>query len=296
MRRKILQLSQPADFNFRRTVLSHGWYSLPPFALDKEKWILSRVFELDNKPPVWAQILENKDKIEVHVAAETDESDAAKIIKDARHILRLDDNFAEFYALVADQPELNWIKQRGAGRLLRSPTVWEDLVKTICTTNCSWALTQKMAERLVDKLGDDAGNDQKTFPTAAKMAQQNAEFYQNEIRAGYRSDYFAELAQQAANQQIDVESWATTELTTPELKKQMKQIKGVGDYAAENLLKLLGRYDGFALDSWLRMKFANKHNGGETCEDSRIKAHYERYGAWRGLALWCDMTREWIDD
>ena len=31
------------------------------------------------------------------------------------------------------------------------------------------------------------------------------------------------------------------------MKKEIKKIKGVGDYAAENLLKLLGRYDGLAL-------------------------------------------------
>src|SRR5260370_35068872 len=37
--------------------------------------------------------------------------------------------------------------------------------------------------------------------------------------------------------------------------KVMKGVKGVGPYAAENVLKLLGRYDGLALDSWTRAKF-----------------------------------------
>ena len=38
--------------------------------------------------------------------------------------------------------------------------------------------------------------------------------------------------------------WLTSDLPTAELLKQIKGVKGAGDYAAENLLKLLGRYDG----------------------------------------------------
>ena len=66
------------------------------------------------------------------------------MVADVRHMLRLDDNIAEFYRLLAADSDFNWIPTQGAGRLLRSPTVFEDLVKMICTTNCSWALTEKM--------------------------------------------------------------------------------------------------------------------------------------------------------
>ncbi|MBA4186249.1 MAG: hypothetical protein H0X49_19905 [Acidobacteria bacterium] len=75
----------------------------------------------------------------------------------------------------------------------------------------------------------------------------------------------------------------------------MKQIKGVGDYAAENLLKLVGRYDGLALDSWLRSQFYKKHNAKQLCADKKIEKHYEKFGNWRGLAIWCDMTERWLN-
>jgi hypothetical protein len=42
------------------------------------------------------------------------------------------------------------------------------------------------------------------------------------------------------------------------------------------------------------MRFAKIHNGGESCADKQIYAHYERFGSWQGLALWCDMTRDWL--
>jgi len=77
------------------------------------------------------------------------------------------------------------------------------------------------------------------------------------------------------------------------LKKQIKSVKGIGDYAAENMLKLLGRYDGLALDSWLRAQFYKKHNAGRKCSDKKIDKQYSKFGDWKGLAIWCDMTAEW---
>src|SRR5258705_11041920 len=76
----------------------------------------------------------------------------------------------------------------------------------------------------------------------------------------------------------------------------MKHVKGVGDYAAENMLKLAGRYDGLALDSWVRGKFARMHNSARKASDKKIERYYSRFAEWRGLALWGDMTPDWLGD
>lgn len=290
-----LQIVQPKNFNFRRTVLSHGWYSLPPFALDKENWILERVFALAGAQPFLAQIYETENKIEIAIEESLSPENAERLKRLVRHVLQLDENFTGFYDLVKGEPDFAWIAASGAGRLLRSPTVYEDLVKSICTTNCSWALTQKIIVNLVEKLGQPTGSKtRKNFPTAEAMSSQTIDFYKTEIRAGYRSDYLLELAERVASGELVVEDWLKSDLSTAELKKQIKQVKGVGDYAAENLLKLINRYDGLALDSWLRAGFAKKHNRGETAPDKQISEHYERFGRWRGLALWCEMTKDWL--
>jgi N-glycosylase/DNA lyase len=122
------------------------------------------------------------------------------------------------------------------------------------------------------------------------MASMPESFYRDQIRAGYRSGYFVELAELVAGGQLDPEAWLTSELETKDLKKLMKSVKGVGDYAAENLLKLVGRYDGLALDSWLRARFYAKHKSGEACDDREIELFYEKFGRWKGLAIWCDMS------
>ena len=128
------------------------------------------------------------------------------------------------------------------------------------------------------------------------MAARDESFYRTEIKAGYRSPYFVELAEAVAAGKSDPEAWLNSPLTGPELRKEMKKIKGVGDYAADNLLKLIGKYDGLALDSWLRSQFYKKHNKGKPCNDTRIERHYKKYGDWRGLVIWCDMTEKWIAD
>jgi len=150
-----------------------------------------------------------------------------------------------------------------------------------------------MVLNLVEKLGA-AANGKRAFPTAAAMAAMPVEFYREEIKAGYRSPYFVELAESVVSDKLDPESWLYSELSTAELRKEMKKVKGVGDYAAENLLKLVGRYDGLALDSWLRSEFYKKHNRGKICPDKKIEKHYKKFGEWKGLAIWCDMTERWF--
>ena len=287
-----IYIGMPSYFSFKQTLFGHGWSQLAPFEVNRGKLILSYVFSAADVP-VSAQISESGGKIKVEIAqSKLNQTTVNKITRDVRHILRLDDDLREFYKSTESENRLSWIAENNAGRLLRSPTVYEDLVKTICTTNCSWALTKKMTANLTDKLGEPAKNGKRAFPTAEKMAGVSAEFYKDEIRAGYRSAYFAELAEKTASGKINPESWLDAEMPTAELKKQMKQIKGVGDYAAENLLKLVGRYDGLALDSYLRAQFYKKHNGGAICEDNKIESFYKPFGDWRGLTIWCDMAEK----
>jgi len=295
-----LKIPTPRNFSFRRTVASHGWYQLPPFALDTAKWELSRVIDVGQKPPVTIFLTfmtGRKTHVGVNTARPLTKSEEAIVLRDARHILRLDDDLAPFYLNTSNDPEFSWIGEQGAGRLLRSPTVYEDLVKMICTTNCSWALTLKMVNGIVNNLGRPSNNvkdGRKSFPNAQTMATMPLKFFVDEVRAGYRAPYLKELADRVASGELNVEEWLSSELPTRDLLKQMKGVKGVGDYAAENLLKLLGRYDGLALDSWTRARFFELRNKGRKANDKKIERYYARFNEWRGLALWCDVTRDWL--
>jgi 3-methyladenine DNA glycosylase/8-oxoguanine DNA glycosylase len=290
-----ITIKTPRDFNFRRTVLSHGWCALQPFEFDQQRWTLIRVLDCGQGVPATVEISSTPRGINIHTSPRVGKKAAARIERDVRHMFRLDDDLSKFYQAMTGDPDFAWVTHEGAGRLLRSPTVFEDLVKMICTTNCSWALTEKMVSGLVQELGRESADGHKSFPTAAAMAERPARFFRDQIRSGYRAPYLAELAQRVASGSLNVEAWLTTELPLNDLIKEIKSVKGVGNYAAENLLKLIGRYDGLALDSWTRATFARLRNHGRVASDKKISRFYSRFNSWRGLALWCDLTRDWLN-
>jgi 3-methyladenine DNA glycosylase/8-oxoguanine DNA glycosylase len=292
---KRLSIKVPDGFNLVRTAGSHGWGGLLPFEHGPGNTLV-RVLDYGAEfDLITITISAAAHGLTVQTSRSLSTEERRRVERDVRHILRLDEDLADFYSLVDSRPEFAWIARFGAGRLLRSPTVYEDLVKSLCTTNCSWALTVKMVEGLVGGLGRLGADGRRAFPTPEAMASAPVEFYRAEVRAGYRAAYLKQLAERVAAGQLDPEAWLTSELPTAELKREMKGVLGVGDYAAENLLKLVGRYDVLALDSWVRAKFARTRNRGRPCADERIARRYARFKEWRGLALWCDMTRDWFE-
>jgi 3-methyladenine DNA glycosylase/8-oxoguanine DNA glycosylase len=290
---KNFYLKIPARFSFANAVRGHGWYDLLPFSYDEGCPELRYTFAISQTKAVTVTMSHEKERLRVSAP---DDLSREVVINTVSRMFRLDEAFDEFYEVATDDPGLAWTTSLGAGRLLRSATVFEDLIKTICTTNCSWSLTRKMVANLTESIGAECSEGNRAFPTAEAMAAMSPDFYRNEIRAGYRSDYLAEVAEGVASRMIDPESWLISDLPTPELKKELLKVKGIGTYAAEHLLKLLGRYDGLALDSWLRARFAEKHNGGRPVPDKKIARHYKKFGKWQGLALWCDMTEDWFSE
>ena len=238
---------------------------------------------------------ENKRELFVSVenTSRLQQADISRISKYIVSMLRAEESFEEFYAESKKHPRYRWISKKGAGRLLRCPTVFEDLVKMIATTNCSWALTEIVVGELVKKLGTHIQGDVYAFPTPEAIAACSESFLRKEIRCGYRAPYLLELSDKIVSGKLIVEEWRTSELPTEELFKLVRSVKGVGPYAAGNILKLLGRYDYLGLDSWARGKFYELFKKGRKVKDSTIEKHYAPLGKWRGLFLWMDMTKDW---
>jgi 3-methyladenine DNA glycosylase/8-oxoguanine DNA glycosylase len=113
---------EPVDF--ARTIVSHGVAELPPNRVD----LAARVLETTLPTGRGART------VRITASGETlriDGSADPKLTKTVAHIFRLDEDLSGFYELVRDD-ELAWCAL-GAGRMLRAPTVFEDVVKTICT-------------------------------------------------------------------------------------------------------------------------------------------------------------------
>jgi N-glycosylase/DNA lyase len=277
---------EPVDLG--RTIHSHGLVELPPLEIDPSGPSLT-VTLLDGKR---ARTLTIGRGNEGHLRIDAD-SPADRLLPVVRHMLRLDEDLSAFYALVSADPHLSW-SALGAGRMIRSPTVFEDAVKTICTTNCAWSATERMVGALVANLGVAARDGRHAFPTAEAMAAADEAFYKDVVRAGYRGPYFRTLAAEVAEGRLDLELLNDPELPDDEVAARLLALPGVGPYATAHMMMLLGRYSRLILDSWTRPKYARVN--GRKAGDRTIERRFRRYRQYAGLAFWLYLTRDWVDE
>ena len=294
-----ITLSTPPNFSFKSTLYSHGWADLPPFNFNEGELGLNYVFPIPTGKVYRLQIKSShSNKLDILINNDARESERRHFLAAVNRMFRLDEDYDQFYSMAKKYIEFSWIVDFGAGRLLRCSSLWEDMVKMLCTTNCTWRLTQIMVENLVEKLGDKIKDEKgkiiaSAFPDAKSIAFCNEEFLRGEIKMGYRAPYLLEFSQAVTNGDLDLDEFENTNIPTPDLYKHLRAIKGFGDYAVSNLLKLLGRYDYLGADSWSRQKFAEKHNKGNACDDEHIKEYYNKFGKWSGLFFWMDVCEDW---
>ncbi len=284
-----------------RTLNSHGFAELAPTTLDQEARTLGVTLVVPGAKPRRVEIgigRNGRAVVDVLGRPPGPRTEAA-VVAGVRHVLRMDQDLSTFYAKVASDPDLSWAAD-GAGRMLQSPTVFEDVVKTICTTNCAWSATVRMVNALVDHLGEPAlgGDGPRTnaFPTPERMAETPESFYRDVVRAGYRGAYLIALTRSIAAGQLDLEALAGAtpgELPDADLEQRLLSIPGVGPYASAHIMMTVGRNSRLILDSWTRPTYA-KLVGKKQVSDIAIQRRFRRYGEHAGLAFWLFVTRDWV--
>ncbi len=268
-------------------VRSHGWYDLPPFAYDRESGILATTVSLSSRASAVAFRVRGG-KLEAasdHLARET-------LRKTAIRVFSLDADLSASASAFADEPALARALSRGAGRMLRAPTLFEDAVKMLLTTNCSWEATRGMVARLIALAG--AGG--RAFPRPAAIARLTTRQLRDKVRCGYRAEALARFTRRVTSGKLDLAFWEKRDVPAEEIRSAILAEHGFGPYAAEGLLRILGRHDYLALDSWTRQKYRRLYPGPARTTDRAIVNRYKRFGPHRGLALWLDMTKEWHEE
>lgn len=297
-----------------RTLISHGFAGLSPTVLDEEDRSLAFTIRVPGGRPRRMRVSEGlgdraqrnrtrggRARLDI-LGPKPGPKVVRAVLEGAAHVLRLDQDLSPFYLRAVADPDLAWAA-RGAGRMLRSPTVFEDVVKTVCTTNCAWSATVRMVDALVTHLGEPAlggrGPLTNAFPTPAAMAEVPEAFYRDVVRAGYRSAYLIGLARTVAEGELDLEGFATsTPATLPdeELEGALLALPGVGPYAAAHIMMTLGRHSRLILDSWTRPKYTRLVGRKRPVPDRMIERRFHPYGEYAGLAFWLYVTRDWVDD
>jgi 3-methyladenine DNA glycosylase/8-oxoguanine DNA glycosylase len=286
-----------------RTLNSHGFVDLPPLHPAPDRRSLEITIPLGRGKPRTVRIHEGRrGHGSVTVAGPAlSPAQAGRALATVRHVLRLDADLSAFYALAAEDPDLAWTGS-GAGRMIRSPTVFEDVVKTICTTNCAWSATVRMVTALVEHLGERAptapasGAEGRAFPTPQAMAAAPDAFYRDVVRAGYRGAYLVALSRSVVEGTVDLEELGGAtpeELSDDELAERLLLLPGVGPYAAAHIMMTIGRHSRLVLDSWTRPTYAGLL-GKKGIKDTAIERRFRRYGRFAGLAFWLFVTRDWV--
>lgn len=294
---------EPVDL--RRTISSHGLVSLPPMERLDGDTALRITLPMSKGSPRTVVIAEagpGRARIEVGGRAPSAAA-RTEIVATVRRVLALDRDLSGFYERAARDPDLSWVTS-GAGRMVQSPTVYEDVVKTICTTNCSWGATIRMVSALVEHLGPPAtgapsnGWQGRAFPDPHAMAAADEVFYKEVVRAGYRGPYLISLARSVAGGEVDLEEWGRAtpqELSDDELAGRLQSLPGVGPYAAAHIMMMLGRHSRLILDSWTRPTYA-RLAGRRIVKDSTIERRFRPYKEHAGLAFWLFLTRSWVPE
>jgi 3-methyladenine DNA glycosylase/8-oxoguanine DNA glycosylase len=283
-----MKLSARPPFSLSSVVRSHGWIRLAPFAEDEQSGGLTYVARLDSGQVVDLCIREAEDGVSVEFDAQMDRAGEAAVRKQVTWMLGLEQDLSPFYECARHEPKLARVVKRAQGRLLRSPTLFEDAVKTILTTNTAWSGTVRMVEALVSQFGEPLPADpaHHAFPTPERLATCDAATLRTVTRLGYRAPYVLELARSVASGELALEEFRASELPTPDLRKELLAIKGVGAYAAANLLMLLERYDFVPIDSWALKMVSHEWHDGQPVTAAEVEAAFERWGPWRGLVYW----------
>jgi N-glycosylase/DNA lyase len=278
--------------------------SLPPMQLLEDDSVLEATLPVQGGARIVRVSAGRKGNGRIEVAGRKPSAKGLdELVATIKHVLRLDEDLSEFYEIAESDPELAWVTT-GAGRMVRSASVFEEVIKTICTTNCTWSATERMVNALVEHLGVKApgapteGWVGRAFPTPEVMATAGDDFYKGVAKAGYRAAYLRSVAASVADGDIDMEPWgraSRSDLPDDELEARLLALPGVGPYAAAHVMMMLGRYSRLILDSWTRPTYA-RIVGRKKVADSTIVRRFKPYGPYAGLAFWLVLTRSWVPE
>lgn len=281
MAEQTLTIAAPADFSFRETLHAHGWRHLAPFHWDEEAETLSRPQQMqDGHVHLLTLRAGGMGAVQIDAAPPGDPPTLERL---ARRMLQMDMLLEQFHAFCAQRPELAAIPSAGQGRMLVSPTFWEDYVKVVLTTNTTWAQTKSMTARVVSLFGTPlpARPTLCAFPTPAQIASVPLAAFAEQARLGYRAASIHTVATQIAQGLLDLETWRDPALPIADLWRRMLALPGVGPYAGACLLLYGGRAERVNADSVARALLAREL--GRAVSDKDVHAFFAPYGQWQGL-------------
>ena len=123
------RLKTNAPFDWPVALFGHGWIGLAPHAFDETTSRWHTVLRLGRTAAdVVIRARECDLLVELTARRALSRAQIAGARSQLRHMLRLDEDLSPFYRQCRRTPARRWVARRGGGRLLRSPSAFEDLI------------------------------------------------------------------------------------------------------------------------------------------------------------------------
>ncbi len=274
-----LSITPPGDYLLTRDVCSYGYFLLAPNRWDGVSRRLGRSLNLEDgiASLTIAQAGGKRGgKLDVRADRALSRGEREEAKRKIARMLRLDEeSLAAFH-----RADPRW-RRSGKGRLFRSPTLFEDVVKTVTSCNVTWPGTMKMNQRLCEVINP-------AFPTAGQLGRRRAATLRSRCGVGYRDQRLIELAKLFRSGEVE-EAWFEDEARSDEeVEKKLRGLPGVGPYAAANIMMLLGRYGHLAIDTETIRHGREELGmaGTEAQVRKQLMAHYEQFGDQRFRSYW----------
>lgn len=283
-----ITLATPPGYDLKRAVCSYGYFVLAPNRWDPVTLTFSRPLRLAWGRVIGVTIEQKTRGLTVRTTHTLGKAARADVVAQVRRMLRLDEDLSAWYRLC---PEA---RRRKFGRLFRSPTFFEDIVKTITGCNVSWPNTCNMNRLLCAHVGGPApGNN--AFPSPEQVAAMEPHELAAVAKVGYRAERIVRLARDVVEGRLDLAWFEDPARTSDELYAELLRIHGLGPYAAANLCCVLGHYERIAIDTETYRHFCTTQGRQRPQDPKRlhddIEAHYARYAPYQFLGYWFDLWR-----
>ena len=277
-----LTIRPPSDFRLARDVCSYGYFLLAPNHWSVNDQTLTRILHLEGGP-VACTIAQPGESLTARFDRQLTPAERAEAKRQIARMLRLDED--ESHSRAFHRVDKRW-KRSGQARLFRSPTLFEDVIKTVTSCNVAWPSTVNMNTNLCRHVGVSGA-----FPTPQKVARTRTGTLRGRCRVGYRDQRIIDLARLFSRGEID-EAWLESPTTDDDdVFAFLKSLPGIGPYAAGNIMMLLGRYSRLAIDTETvrHGKAALGMTGTDRQIIKKLEAHYEPFGEFKFKSYWFEL-------
>jgi 3-methyladenine DNA glycosylase/8-oxoguanine DNA glycosylase len=279
----------PADYLLKRDYCSYGYFLLAPNHWDTESHAVVRTLGLEGGAATLRITQATRgEALSIHADRRLTKPEAADARAAITRMLRLDEGTPVIAGFHKADPR--W-KRGGRGRFMRSPTFFEDVIKTVTSCNVTWPSTVNMNTKLCLVLGERSESGLHAFPSAERVAKARPATLRARCGVGYRDQRIVDLAKLFVRGDVKPSWFEDPATPDADVREALLELPGIGPYAAHNIMQLLGRYGHIPCDteSIRHAKAVLGMTGTDRELTARVHAHYAPFGPHAFRSYWLEL-------